>query len=190
MRKVTVLWICVGCLLVGTALIGAGTLSAQGNTPTPDAFSVCGRTVANITRLLIRDYKLKPQSKPGTPNFCKDLEAEANALIEAQLAIPTNAFPAESKIAYAFIDYAARQYVGTMPRDVKFMAVARNTLPDSRMIFVIGDTFAVFVDYTFTTLPESQFDLLPDYREANLLIKPRCDADWCQPAGPKPTASK
>jgi len=48
----------------------------------------------------------------------------------------------------------------------------------------------VFVDYTFTTLDKNTFEMLPDYREYSGPIQPRCEAEWCQAPGPRPTASK
>jgi hypothetical protein len=176
----------VALLIVGGA---SAPVSAQlRQTPTPVG-AECARTVTNTVALLMRDYRFQPVASPGV-DFCANLEAEINAFMEAILADETDeGVPGESRLAFAFVDFGARQYVGEMPEGTPFIAVARNALPGSQMAFVISrnQDFAVFVDYTFTSITAAEFLSLPDYREWTGDIRAYCTARWCRDPGPQPT---
>lgn len=90
----------------------------------------------------------------------------------------------QSRLAFAYLDVAALQYMGVMPMDTEFRAWYRN-FNESNMMFVSGADFAVFIDRRFTTMPEELFRTLPTLEG----IKPLtfCDALWCNGPGPTPT---
>ncbi|GAB4551598.1 MAG: hypothetical protein OHK0023_18720 [Anaerolineae bacterium] len=163
-------------------------LAQGGGTPTPEPFDTCGRTIANVVRLLIRDYEFKPVAAPSNSNYCTALETEVNVFMEQAILEPSldEGVAGESRDAFAFVDYAAQQFVGVMPSGTKFTAVARNGLPGSQMMLVQGEGFSVFVDYTFTTLKEFDFGSLPDYRDYDGSLETFCRAQWCRNAGPPP----
>lgn len=175
-------------LSLGSAAFAQGTV-----TPIPlfsPSTPTCSRTITNFAALLERDFKFKPQAQPDKPGYCEALETELNVFAEALLKPPTiEGIAGESKDSYAFIDFGARQFVGTMPRGTKFTAVARNSLPGSQMAFVAGEGFAVFVDFAYTTLTQTDFDSLPDYRDYQGNIQAFCSALWCKAPGVKPTQS-
>lgn len=164
-------------------------LAQGGGTPTPEPFDTCGRTIANVVRLLIRDYEFKPVAASGSSNYCTALETEANVFMEQAIFEPrvVDGVAGESLDAFAFVDYAAQQFVGVMPSGTKFTAVARNGLPGSQMMLIKGEEFSVFVDYTFTTLKEFDFGSLPDYRDYDGSLETFCRAQWCRNAGPPPS---
>ncbi len=74
--------------------------------------------------------------------------------------------------------------MGIMPAGIKFKAWYRN-FHGSKMMFVTGDNFAVYVDYSFTTLPPYVFDALPSLQGVN--PQTFCNASWCNGPGPTPT---
>lgn len=192
MRRNVMLFCAMGLVAL---LIMSGSWSniqAQGGpTPTPNnPVAACGRTLANFVAVLQMKHEFKPQARPSSPNFCKDLEAEANTYVEKAILKPAGeGISGQSGSAFAFIDYAARQYVGDMPEGTPFRAVARNALPGSQMIFCIGESFAVFVDYTFTSLTTDQFEQLPDYRDYTGSMAAFCNASWCRNPRPRPTTA-
>jgi hypothetical protein len=148
----------------------------------------CGRTLANLYRLIQGDYlqtdvSFRPVARPTDLNYCQALEREMNLYLERVIFAEEDAEIVEgrSENAYAFLDLAARRYVGTMPRGTLFRAVARNSLPSSRMMFVKGENFSVFVDYTFTTLSREEFESLVGFQEYDGDITPLCAASWCIP---------
>ncbi|MCC7210125.1 MAG: hypothetical protein IT323_22670 [Anaerolineae bacterium] len=159
-------------------------------TPTPIGVE-CGRTITAIATLLRRDHDFDAATRPGSGDYCARLETEIAVFIEALLADPTaEGISGQSRGAFAFIDFGARQFVGEIPQGAAFKAVARNALPDSTMIYVVGPDYAVFVDYNFTTLSANEFASLPDYRDYTGGIRPNCEASWCRMPGPRPTQSR
>lgn len=124
--------------------------------------------------------------------FCATLREEANRF--AELRPPTaaerlaqvnaNNLTYESDFAFAYLDAAALQYMGVMPRGTPFRAWYRN-FNDSTMMFVSGQNFALFIDRRFTDMPQDIFDRLPTLEGIAPLTF--CDADWCDGPGPTPT---
>ena len=178
-------------LLASTGGYSANTVYAQdGGTATPEASAdTCSRTLNNLVALLKRDYQFKPEAKEGDADYCTKLEDEANTFAEKQISGTTGeGVEGQSLGAFAFLDPGAKQYVGTMPNGTTFTAVARNATPGSQMIYVTGDSFAVFVDYAFTSLRPADAQKLPDLDTVE--VKPFCGQSWCRPPGPPPTKSK
>jgi hypothetical protein len=179
------LWRTVGILLLcALALSVLGQVSAQDDGTNPA--EKCGRTLANLYRLLQSNYlqievPFRPVAKPSDRNYCQALERELNLYIERVIFAEDYVVIVEgrSENAFAFFDLAAQRYVGTIPRGTLFRAVARNNLPGSRMMFVKGENFSVFVDYRFTTLSRDEFESLVGFQEYDGDITPLCFADWC-----------
>jgi hypothetical protein len=175
------------CILM---LLCALLASAQRQTSAQDGDAnpaeKCGRTLANLYRLVQGDYlqtdvPFKPVAKATDLNYCQALERELNLYIERVIFAEdyVEIVEGRSENAFAFLDLAAQRYVGTMPRGTLFRALARNSLPGSRMMFVKGENFSVFVDYTFTTLSRDEFESLVGFQEYDGDITPLCAADWC-----------
>jgi len=168
----------------------ATTVFAQEGTGTPAANGgQCNRTLNNLVALLERDYQFKAEAKPEDADYCSKLEDEANTFAEKQIAgITGEGVEGQSLGAFAYLDAGAKQYVGTMPSGTTFTAIARNATPGSQMIFVTGDSFAVYVDYSFTSIRPADAEKLPDIETVE--VKPFCGQSWCRNPGPPPTKSK
>jgi hypothetical protein len=123
-------------------------------------------------------------------DFCGQITQGASALVENPPVIDVvesqqeQRFQAESNYAFSYLDLAATQYMGIMPGGVRFRAVYRN-FGQSSMMLVASDRFAVWVDYRFTSLPETTFNSLPTWEEASVITF--CDDFWCNGPGPTPT---
>jgi len=61
----------------------------------------------------------------------------------------------------AYLDHGARMRIGTIPRGTPFRALARSSAPDSRMMYVTGEGFTVWIAWPFTSVTESEYLSLP-----------------------------
>jgi hypothetical protein len=123
--------------------------------------------------------------------YCASVEAAANTIAEnppPSLSTPVpdedTRFLAESRIAFAYLDVTALQYMGQMPFGTQFRAWYRN-FNTSSMMFVTGEGFALFIDHRWTTLDPELFGRLPTLEGRKPLTF--CDASWCNGPGPTPT---
>jgi hypothetical protein len=174
-------------LLADTAL-GAGVRPRgwQGIDPV----SACSPSVQNLVTLLQRLQSYVPTIPPdsSTDEVCRAVEDQVNGLVEnpprpeVEEVAEGSRFDAESRIAFAYLDVAATQFMGEMPQGIEFRAWYRN-FGDSNMMFVSGENFAVFIDRRWTTLPDATFAGLPTLEGVRPLTF--CDAGWCN--GPRAT---
>lgn len=154
----------------------------------------CLPTLQNLVLLADQtlNYEL-PQTDLTGEEYCALVETEVNNLIEnpplpddeelAQEEIDRN-FVATSELAFSYLDPAATQYMGVMPRGTEFRAWYRN-FGQSTMMFVSGEDFALFIDRRFTTFEQERFNRLPTLDGVRPLTF--CDAGWCNGPGPTPT---
>lgn len=156
-----------------------------------DPLQRCEPLVQNLVFLAEQTYNFSPIGlNTSAPDFCAQIENAANQLIENPPVVDvveTDAdarLSAESDWAFSYLDPAATQYMGIMPGGTQFRAWYRN-FGGSNMMFVSGDTFALYVDYRFTTLPATTFDSLPTIENVSPITF--CDAGWCNGPGPTPT---
>jgi hypothetical protein len=158
-----------------------------------DLVARCSSSVQNLVLLVQRSYEYTPSpvSSTDTEVICASIEAEANLLAEnppqrttaeTQAEEEGKQFMAEARYAFAYLDPAALQFMGSIPAGVKFRAWYRN-FGESTMMFVSGDNFAVFIDRRWTTLTEEAFVRLPTLDGRKPLTF--CNADWCN--GPRAT---
>lgn len=157
----------------------------QGTNPV----ETCSPAIQNLTSLAVRAFEFDPAAVVAAP-YCTGLEIAANSIIENPPVLEENEGGGdqgdiyESDIAFTYLDVAATQYMGIMPRGIEFKAWYRN-FGDSNMMFISGEGFAVFVDRRWTTLPIEIFDRLPSLEGVRPLTF--CDASWCNGPGPTPT---
>ncbi len=152
----------------------------------------CDPLVQNIVTIVTLQYNfVSPQIDASAPNYCTLLAAAANQIAEnppiSDVVAETDQDKRQSAVsnyAFAYLDFRAQQYMGIMPAGIRFKAWYRN-FHGSKMMFVTGDDFAVYVDYTFTTLPPYVFDSLPSLQGVN--PQTFCTASWCSGPGPTPT---
>lgn len=159
----------------------------QGTTPVER----CEPTVQKLAFLVEQTLTALPLpddvSDPAV--YCPQLEAIANDYSEnpppnVVEAVEEERLVARSRLAFAYLDVSALDYMGVMPVDTEFRAWYRN-FNESNMMFVSGDDFALFIDRRWTTLPESVFRQLPSLEGRKPLTF--CDANWCNGPGPTPT---
>lgn len=77
----------------------------------------------------------------------------------------------------AFYDRGGSERAGIIPRELRLTVLGRSTATNSNMIGVRGDGFEGFVDYSYTTLTDADFQTLPDLD--SIIINPFCNANWC-----------
>ena len=159
-----------------------------------DPLARCEPLVQNLVLFVEQAYQLTPDVVSDTA-YCLQAEAEANRIAENPpvrdvVAEERGRYVAESDYAFAYLDVSATQYMGIMPGGVEFRAWYRNYLDassgaESRMMFVSGDDFALFIDRRWTTLAEEDYLSLPTLEGVKPLTF--CDARWCNGPAPTPT---
>ncbi len=162
-----------------------------------DALVGCETTTQSLLELLRLQYGAEALTLPtreafaSRADFCKQVSSVVNKLAEnppaPEVVEETDEdmrYRAKSQLAFTYLDVAALQYMGVMPRDTEFRAWYRN-FNGSNMMFVSGEDFAVFVDRRFTTMSEEVFRTLPTLEGVKPLTF--CDASWCNGPGPTPT---
>ncbi|MEO0561301.1 MAG: hypothetical protein AAF125_04270 [Chloroflexota bacterium] len=163
-----------------------------------DALRTCTPLVQDLVIVIESQYaadEVTPFTRnnlDASPTYCEEIREAANQFMELrpptederrQLAA-AGAFTYESDFAFSYLDTAALEYMGTMPRGTPFRAWYRN-FNESTMMFVSGQDFALYIDRRFTTMPQDVFDRLPTLEGVAPLTF--CDADWCDGPSPTPT---
>jgi hypothetical protein len=157
-----------------------------------DLLTRCDPITQDLVFLTQQAFGITIQVEAGTAAaYCLAVANEANLLAEAppveDVVLPEegeDTFLFESEFAFTYLDPAALQYMGIMPRGVRFRPWYRN-FGDSTMMFVSGQDFAVYIDRRWTTMPQDVFDRLPTTEGVRPLTF--CDAVWCNGPGPTPT---
>ncbi|GAB4571462.1 MAG: hypothetical protein Kow0077_08170 [Anaerolineae bacterium] len=162
-----------------------------------DDLTFCPTAVQGLVMLLQQYYRyeLPTVSAENQELFCRTVGQDASAYWETgpeqvtfeELAgfVGASGRPlAESDWAFAYLDVAALQYMGIMPKGTPFEAWYRN-FGDSTMMYVVGQDFALYVSQRWTTLPEEVFYRLPTLD--GVIPETYCFAAWCSGPGPTPT---
>jgi len=164
-----------------------------------DPLRACNPETQNIVLVLETQYaedEFTPFSRDQetfttADNYCETIFAAANLFAEERpptdserQTLADGGFSYEADYAFSYLDAAALQYMGVMPRGTGFRAFYRN-FNESTMMFVAGQDFAVFIDRRYTDMPQDVFDRLPTLQGVAPLTF--CDADWCNGPGPTPT---
>lgn len=155
-----------------------------------DPLRACTPPVQDIVGLVQLNYGFVPSIPTSGTNeeICADIEEQANLVAEnPPVSVDQGGGEdmrdmAESRIAFAYLDLAATQFMGEMPSGIRFRAWYRN-YNESSMMFISGDDFAVYVDRRWTTLEQEVFDRLPSLEGVKPLTF--CSANWCN--GPRAT---
>jgi hypothetical protein len=161
-----------------------------------DAVFRCQPTLQNLTMLIQATYNVSPTVDSASATVCVDIASQVNLTAEKPPAIAEGGgsgggstaeddrFLAESRIAFAYLDVAATQYMGQMPLGTEFKAWYRN-YNGSNMMFVSGVDFAVFIDRRWTTMSEEVFGGLPTLDGVKPLTF--CNTGWCNGPSATPT---
>ncbi len=157
-----------------------------------DILTRCDPLTQDLVFVVQQGYALTIQVNAASlGEYCTAIANEANMLAEVppvedvvQPEPGEEDFLFESEYAFSYLDPAAMQYMGIMPRGIEFRPWYRQ-FGDSTMMFVSGNDFAVYVDQRWTTMPLDLFDRLPTTEGVRPLTF--CDAGWCNGPGPTPT---
>lgn len=155
-----------------------------------DPLMRCDRSTQNLVSLLRKNYQFEPTVLPVTGDYCNRLAVQVGQFVETQVLSGSSAAasaPAQAatsgtesalaNVGLAFLDRDATRWVGIIPTSESFTAVGRSLTQFSRMTLVRGAGFEVFVDYSTTTISETEFLSLPDVNTLN--AQPFCTATWC-----------
>jgi hypothetical protein len=146
----------------------------------------------------VYQYQVPDIQTPSRSEYCSQVRRSVNFIVEnppPDQPDPGTRVPdvtdevdtrylAESELAFSYLDAAATQFMGVMPRGTEFRAWYRN-FNGSTMMFVSGENFALFIDRRWTSLPQNVFNTLPTLEGVAPLTF--CDALWCDGPGPTPT---
>jgi hypothetical protein len=157
-----------------------------------DLLTRCDPLTQDLVFLAQQAFSITIQVDADSPAaYCLAVTNEANLLAEAppvsdvvQPEEGEEGFLFQSEFAFTYLDPAAMQYMGIMPRGIRFRPWYRN-FGDSTMMFVSGEDFAVYIDRRWTTMSQDVFDGLPTTEGVRPLTF--CDAAWCNGPGPTPT---
>ncbi len=168
-----------------------------GNQGFGDAFTFCDTATQGLVLLLQSYYRFEiPSINAATQEgFCASLATAANSYAETDPERATEEELAglvgasgkpigQSDFAFAYLDVGALQFMGIMPRGIEFEAWYRN-FGDSTMMYVVGENFAVYISYEWTTFPMEAFYRLPTLQ--GVIPETYCFAEWCAGPGPTPT---
>ncbi|MBN2471138.1 MAG: hypothetical protein JXN59_10470 [Anaerolineae bacterium] len=146
----------------------------------PAAADYCGQIVVDFSRFVEDQVSaaLAPPPVPAAGDGAVDSAAAAGGEPAVTATVGNIAAVAQNPAAY--LDRGARIRVGAIPRGTPFTALARNSTPDSSMVYVTGEGFTTWISYRFTSLSDSEYQSLPfaehvEYQLPQLV----CFAIWC-----------
>ena len=88
-------------------------------------------------------------------------------------------YQAVGPFVVGFYDRRARRRGGVLPDGTQFNLIARSYTPFSKMMLVEGESFRLFVDYTFTNVSTDDFFALPEASES-ADFSTQCNLGWCE----------
>lgn len=156
----------------------------------------CDRATQALANLLSRGGVFQVNIDRNAPDYCRQVEKVASVFSEVNLLSNPIGQPVfsqqtqaqvqgsvagsvkvDTEFAVAFLDRNAALKLGVIPFGTSVRPIARSYVQFSNMLLVEGADFLVFVDYTDTTLDESQFKALPDVDNAG--GETFCAAEFC-----------
>lgn len=173
-----------------------------------DALVRCPYTVQNAVTLLENEAALLFTTDPTSPLYCTQIAIEAAEYVEGGGGIPVVAVEAipvgevasgpagqggggplvvsaggisgTTVTPYAYLDPKADIQIGQIVRGTPFTALARSSAEDSRMMYVAGEGFNVWVGWPWTTVTEIEYMSLPLVEDVRWqLPKLLCYATFC-----------
>ena len=140
-----------------------------GFSPTTEVIEAdfCQRAVLETDRYV---ESTVPQPTPEPPAAVVPAGAPQNPAVPGQLAAAVPAIApvvaigglgGEATAPVAYLDRAAQQRIGVIPRGAPFTAMARNSAAGSQMMYVGGEGFRVWIAYPYTTVTEQEYLTLP-----------------------------
>ncbi len=168
----------------------------------------CPRGVQNLLSLLQTGAGFAYDPGASDPGFCQQLEVAASGFVESGAAGPgsggggvevteggapgggitapvsagtaVGGIPGHATTPNAYLDARAQVQIGVIPRGTPLTALARSSAENSRMMYVQGEGFHVWVAWPWTTLTEQQYLSLPYAEDVRgQLPQLLCYANWC-----------
>ncbi len=169
-----------------------------------DPLIQCSEEVQAFALLLGKETSAEDSIPPAAPDYCERVVLELSRFVEALAAtsMPVAGGSGQAAVSgaggerpvatalgnlagvaanpNAYLDHGARMRIGTIPRGTPFRALARSSAPGSKMMYVTGEGFTVWVAWPFTSVTEAEYLSLPyaddlKYRLPQLL----CFATFC-----------
>ncbi len=153
----------------------------------------CNRSTQALVRLLELGGVFTLPVAPDVADYCHQTELAAAVFTEVNLlsnpifsdgnvfatnpSAPPAAWTINNDFAVGFLDQGAALSVGTIPNGEGITPLARSYAQFSKMTLVSGENFLVFVEYTYTTITELEFEELPN--AAEMEAETYCGARWC-----------
>jgi hypothetical protein len=161
----------------------------------------CSRAAQALVALLQRQGGFTLSVDFTQPDACQQVEIQAavfvettviqpNAVLDAAPAAPmqpiasgaASTFPgthtAVGPFVIGFFDRGGRTRGGVIPDETPLTPLRRSFAPGSNMMLVEGEGFQLYVDYTFTSVSDEEFEFLPEIDDS--LVTTSCDARWCE----------
>lgn len=188
--------------LLADVIMGSRTVRPRG-WQGDDPIMRCSRAVQTLIQIVeLNGFAL--QLDFDQPDYCYRAEMQASVFIEtlnrtaaldpaaaaAALTVPgTGGTPTPSgfqapyqavgPFVVGFYDRRARRRGGVLPDGTQFNLIARSYTPFSKMMLVEGESFRLFVDYTFTNVTADEFFALPEAADG-ADFSTVCNASWCE----------
>lgn len=176
--------------ILADALLGEGQRpDGWGGSPNP--LWACDRATQTLVLLLQQGDFFVAVADPANPDYCDILELQVVNFVQQNLftldttdsyftsGIQTSlpgSVTANTDFAVGFFDIQATQRAAVIPNGTPMTPVGRNAVNEfSRMVLFEGGGFLLFVEYTFTSLTEEEFDTL----DGAPIVDTFCTADWC-----------
>ncbi len=142
----------------------------------------CPYRVQNLVTLLQVYANVAANADPASPTYCDQVAATATQIVEsgvgsegiggglvngvitggaAQSQAAVGGIEASTTRPNAYLNHGATIRIGVIPRGTPFTALARSSAPDSRMMYVTGEGFTLWVAWPWTTLDEADYLTLP-----------------------------
>jgi hypothetical protein len=187
--------------LLADAVLGTSNVRPAGWTG-DNPLMRCSRATQALVNLLERQGGFLLNVDFTQPDACVQVETQASVFVETNIIQPdavvqsapgSPAAPADTFVpspnfggthvavgpfVVGFFDRGGRTRGGVIPDQTPIVPLRRSYAPGSNMMLVEGDGFQLYVDYTFTSVSEEEFDLLPEVDDTadNVSCQPR----WCE----------
>jgi hypothetical protein len=185
--------------LLADVVLGTSTVRPAGWTG-DNPLMRCSRATQALIAMLERESNFLLNVDFTQPDACEQVETQAAVYVETNIIQPdavvasgstaatTDTFTpspnfggthvAVGPFVVGFFDRGGRTRGGVIPDQTPITPLRRSFSPGSNMMLVQGDGFQLFVDYTFTSVSEEEFDLLPEIDDTanNVSCQPR----WCE----------
>lgn len=183
--------------LLADAVIGTPTVRPAGWTG-DNPLMRCSRATQALVAILESRGDFLIAADFTQPDACAQVELQASVFVETTIIQPNAVIQSAPGVAapqppvstfsgshvavgpfvVGFFDRGGRTRGGVIPDQTPITPLRRSYAPGSNMMLVDGDGFRLYVDYTFTSVSDEEFDLLPEVDDTADNVS--CTARWCE----------